>query len=71
MHTKEWPITIMCKVLEVSRSGFYAWRKRFESQRSKRQRHLVMTMKTIHSDRDMKSYGSPRMHRELVALGET
>jgi putative transposase len=71
MHTKEWPITIMCKVLEVSRSGFYAWRKRSESQRSKRQRQLVTTMKTIHGDRNMKSYGSPRMHRELVARGET
>ena len=70
MHSEEWPITIMCKVLEVSRSGFYAWRKRGESQCSKRQRQLVMTMKTIHLNRDMKCYGSPRMHRELVARGE-
>jgi len=61
----------MCKVLEVSRSGFYAWRKRSESQRSQHQHQLVTRMKTIHNHRDMKCYGSPRMHRELIALGET
>lgn len=59
----------MCEVLEVSRSGFYAWRRRRESQRSKRQRELVAEMKTIHQDRDMKNYGSPRMHQELVSRG--
>ncbi len=60
----------MCEVWEASRSGFYAWRKRSESERSKRHRELVTEMKTIHSDRDMRNYGSPRMHRELVARGE-
>ena len=59
----------MCKVLEVSRSGFYAWRKRPESRRSQRQREVVVEMEQIHGDRDMKSYGSPRMQRELAARG--
>jgi len=59
----------MCEVLEVSRSGFYAWRKRSESERSKRHRELVVEMKTIHGDRDMRSYGSPRMGKELIARG--
>lgn len=59
----------MCRVLGVSRSGFYAWRRRSESDRAKRHRELVSEMKTIHSDRDMRSYGSPRMQRELVARG--
>lgn len=59
----------MCEVLEVSRSGFYQWRKRPESNRSKRQRELVSEMELIHEDRDMKSYGSPRMHEELNARG--
>jgi len=53
----------------VSRSGFYAWRKRSESERAKRHRELVSEMNVIHSDRDMRSYGSPRMHRELVVRG--
>ena len=59
----------MCRVLEASRSGFYAWRKRSESERSKRHRELVAEMKAIHNDRDMRSYGSPRMRQELIARG--
>ena len=60
----------MCEVLEVSRSGFYAWRSRPESERSKHHRELIEEIKTIHADRDMKSYGSPRVHKELVARGK-
>jgi putative transposase len=59
----------MCKVLEVSRSGFYAWRKRAESVRSERQRMLVSEMQLIHGNRDMRNYGSPRMQKELVSRG--
>ncbi len=59
----------MCEVLEVSRSGFYAWRKRSQSRRAERQRKLVSEMQQIHSDRDMKNYGSPRMQQELAARG--
>ena len=61
----------MCKVLEVSRSGFYAWRSRPESKRSKRHRELVDEMRRIHADRNMQSYGSPRVHKELVARGKS
>lgn len=61
----------MCEVLEVSRSGFYAWRSRPESERSKHHRELVEEMRRIHADRDMKSYGSPRVHRELVSRGKS
>ena len=61
----------MCEVLEVSRSGFYAWRSRPESERSKRHRELIEEIRTIHADRDMKSYGSPRVHKELLARGKS
>ena len=61
----------MSEVLDVSRSGFYAWRQRCESKRSERQRGLVAQMQEIHRDRDMKSYGSPRMQKELAARGAT
>ena len=47
---------VMCKVLEVSRSGFYAWRSRPESERSQHHRELVAEMRNIHADRDMNSY---------------
>jgi len=60
----------MCEVLKVSRSGFYAWRSRPESERSKHHRELVAEMKRIHADRDMKSYGSPRVQRELAVRGK-
>ena len=60
----------MCEVLDVSRSGFYAWRSRPVSQRSQYHRQLVDEIRTIHANRDMKSYGSPRVHRELVARGK-
>ena len=61
----------MCEVLEVSRSGFYAWRSRPESERSKRRRELVEEMKDIYTCQDMQSYGSPRMYKELVARGNS
>ncbi len=60
----------MCEVLEVSRSGFYAWRSRSESQRSKHHRELVDEIRRIHSNRNMKCYGSPRVYKELVARGK-
>ena len=59
----------MCRVLKVSRSGFYAWRKRPESKAAKRRSQLVSEMKVVHADRDMKNYGSPRMRSELVDRG--
>ncbi|MFG0297051.1 MAG: IS3 family transposase [Maioricimonas sp. JB045] len=68
-HHEVWPVTIQCEVLQVSRSGFYAWRSRPESQRSKRQAALASEIASIHSDPDMKSYGSPRVHQELLARG--
>ena len=61
---------VMCEVFEVSRSGFYAWRSRPENDRSQRRRELVAEIEAIHGDRNMKSYGSPRMHEELVSRGK-
>ena len=61
----------MCKVLEVSRSGFYAWRCRPECERSKHHCELLEEMRNIHADHNLKSYGSPRVHKELAARGKT
>ena len=60
---------VMCEVLEESRSGFYAWLSRPESERSQRHRQLLTEIREIHADREMRSYGSPRVHRELKARG--
>ena len=59
----------MCEVLNVSRSGYYAWRARAPSRRSQRRRELLEEIREIHGDRDMKSYGCPRVHQELVSRG--
>ena len=58
----------MCRVLEVSTSGYYDWRKRPESQRQKQDRRLVVEIKAIHRE-SRRSYGSPRIHDELKGRG--
>lgn len=59
----------MCRVLEVSRSGFYDWLGRPESRRSKRHRYLTTRIRQIHIE-NRQIYGSPRIHGELVDQGE-
>jgi putative transposase len=56
-------------MLKVTRSGFYAWRQRSVSRRRQRREKLVEAMQSIHGQGHKRSYGSPRMHRELVAQG--
>jgi putative transposase len=64
----EYPVTIMCDVLEVSPAGYYAWRARPESRRSVANRALLDDIKRVHRD-NHGCYGSPRIHRELEAQG--
>jgi len=62
-------VTVMCEVLEVSRSGYYAWQRRPESACSVRRRELVAEMRVIHGEKHKGNYGSPRMLKELRARG--
>ena len=64
----EWPITVLCRVLGVSRSGFYAWRSRDVSAADVRREELAAEVKAIHAEVKAR-YGSPRIHAELVAKG--
>jgi putative transposase len=64
----EWPITVLCRVLGVSRSGFYAWRSRDASAAEERREELTEEVKEIHAQVKAR-YGSPRIHAELVARG--
>jgi transposase InsO family protein len=59
----------MCAVLDVSRSGYYSWRKRPLSRRAKENKVLLSKVKEVHQDKDKRVYGSPRMTRELRAQG--
>ena len=54
----------MCRVLDVSVSGYYAWRKRPRSQREEANQWLVRQIKAIHA-RSHKTYGSQRVWAEL------
>ena len=59
----------MCLVLEVSRSGYYAWRRRPKSNRADENERLVSRIRVIYGE-SRRTYGSPRVHAELVAQGE-
>ena len=65
-HRRVWPIAIMCKVLQVSRGGFYGWHRRPQSLQAKRRCALTVKIKAVH-EQSRQTYGSPRVHRELLA----
>jgi transposase InsO family protein len=60
---------LMCRVLEVTRSGFYAWRTRAPSERARKDQRLRIEVRAIHRETRGR-YGSPRIHKELQARGE-
>jgi transposase InsO family protein len=62
------PIAFMCAQLEVTTSGFYAWRKRPPSARALADDALLKEIRAIHAESQQR-YGSPRVHRELAAKG--
>jgi putative transposase len=63
------PVTTMCRVLAVSASGYWAWRRRSESARAQRDRELSERIRTFHSD-SHGIYGAPRIHADLRDEGE-
>jgi putative transposase len=69
-HAQEFPVDLMCKVLEVSRSGYYAWRDRPASRQARRREALVQRIQAAHEG-SRRIYGSPRIHAELAAEGVT
>ena len=58
----------MCRVLEVSRSGYYAWRTRKPSKRARENKMLNEKIVEIHGQ-SRRTYGSPRVTEELEAQG--
>ena len=60
---------MLCRVLEVSRAGFYAWRRRPESVHSREDRRLAVMIKAFHEE-SRRTYGSPRVHMDLIEQGE-
>jgi len=69
-HQRRWPVRVTCRVLGVSRSGFYAWCRRAPSDRARRREVLGHRIREVY-ERSRANYGSPRVHRALVAQGES
>src|SRR5690606_34186141 len=65
---EQWPVSVQCAVLHVSRSGFYAWRRRDESLTVRRRAELTEQIRHVHQA-SRQTYGSPRVHAELAAQG--
>ena len=62
------PVEVLCDVLKVSRSGYYAWARRPPSPAALRRDRLEAQIRKVHGDsRD--TYGSPRVYRALKAAG--
>lgn len=67
-HRSTFGIEKMCRVLGVSRSGYYAWIGRPESKRAKENRELLTAIRKVHQ-KSRGIYGSPRITEELPAHG--
>ena len=68
-HRGEFEVRLMCRVLKVSRSGFYASRKSVPSARARTDERLRVKVRAIHK-MSRGRYGSPRIHAELQERGE-
>ncbi len=66
---KAWaPVSALCRVLEVTRSGFYAWQARDPSDQAIDDQKLALEVAAIYKASG-ETYGSPRVHAELHAKG--
>ena len=63
-----YPVLVMCDVLEVSSSGYYAWRGRPESRRSREDRELKSKIRLIFK-KSRQTYGNVRVVDELRDQG--
>lgn len=64
-HDRRYPIRLMCCALVVSAAGYYAWRSRPESLRSRQTRTLLSAIRVLHQE-SRETYGRPRIWDALV-----
>jgi putative transposase len=65
-HRNQWPVRLMCDILEVCPAGYYAWRGQPVSVQQQRRDALMVNIQAIHQEFKAR-YGSPRIQKELVA----
>jgi len=69
-HRGTLPVSDLCRLLGVSTSGYYAWLDRPASAAARRREELTAKIRGVH-ERARRVYGSPRVHRALLAEGES
>lgn len=69
-HQQEFRLTRLCRVLQVSRSGFYAWQRRQPSARTQSNQRLIERMRILHQQ-TREAYGARRMWQLLIREGLT
>jgi putative transposase len=62
----EFPITVLCRILKVSRAGFYAFVDRPPPARAAQDKKIAALVREAH-EKSRNTYGSPRVHAELAA----
>jgi transposase InsO family protein len=62
------PVRLLCRTLQVSRAGFYAWQARPPAARRQADERLGLEIAAIHAE-SRQRYGSPRIHAELADRG--
>jgi len=67
-QVQQFPVAKLCRVLGISRSGYYAWNRRAPSRRSSQDHVLARRINTIHLG-SHGTYGAPRIHAELAEEG--
>jgi len=67
-HREEFELKRMCRVLQVSRSGYYDWDRRKESKRSQQDRVLLEEIRRIHQQ-TKEAYGATKTWRALNQSG--
>lgn len=67
-HRGRYPLTLMCRALGVSRSGFYAWQTREPSKRARQDQRLRIHVRAAFR-KSKRTYGSPRLHQQLRREG--
>jgi putative transposase len=68
-HRPIWRVDRMCRMLDVSRSGFHEWQERRPCARAIDNERLIVRIRTFHA-LSGRAYGSPRIWRDLIEAGE-
>jgi transposase InsO family protein len=68
-HKAQFSIRAMCRILEVSSSGYYQWCRRPKSKRAQENDALLGTIRELHSQ-SRQNYGSPKIYRRLRQQGQ-